>query len=237
MIDTLAGLIALTKQTFATLSTQRYEEALSLFRLGVNVHNSKAGVTVTTIAKESNVSTNRLKMCVRLARVLDCDEEKFKEEFSNILYGSFDKVYARCVSRTRRPHTYNNKKIGQLLLDIEQGLEDRDTSAYAEKALLTIKRRINNVLIPDLKIADRDYLKYYGCCSCGSYPPPESGYVLVERDGLTIPLCDECYARDNDIDYKLVATMWNNYAMQLSRVILAGTLNLTENELDDNTYI
>jgi hypothetical protein len=230
-MDTNYSLVAQVRSTFALLKDQRKEEASMLFKLGASINSSKSGIVLGVIADQSEVSKQRLKMCCKLAGSLNNNYERFLEEFDKIELATFDKLYSKLVSQRNRRKVLATDKLKNILLQMETELEDADTRYYSMEALRALRKRISNKLDVDMTIADKDYVKYYECSCCGLYPPPEDGFELIKVDDVSVPICDNCFAHNNSIDYKRIIKMYYNYAIQLSRLILAGTLHMNEEDL------
>jgi hypothetical protein len=62
-------------------------------------------------------------------------------------------------------------------------------------------------------IFDHNFLKYYQCCCCGSFDAPADGFELEKVDGLLFPICDSCRELQMPVDYKRVAEIYQNYAV------------------------
>lgn len=234
MSDTNFGLVAKAQSTFTLLKNQRKEEAEMLFILGKTINESNAGITIAAIADQSGVSKNRLKMCCKLAESLNNDEDKFDEEFDKIELATIDKLYSKFVTAKNRKKVTAADRLKDVLQHMERELEDTDTRYYALEALKGIKRRIAVHVPPDMTLGDKEYLKYYECTACGAYPPPDDGFQITHVDDVPVPVCEKCFLNGEVISMKRVAKMYHNYSIQMSRIILSGAMNISEEELDEN---
>jgi len=237
MSDTNFGLVANVQSTFMLLKDQRRDEALMLFNLGAMLNKSTAGVTIAAIAEQTGVSKNRLKMCSKLAEALKNDLEIYKVEFDKIELATFDKLYAKFVTNRVRKKPSSADRLRVVLKQMELDMEDADTRYFAIDALKGIRRRINNHIPPELTLADKEYIKYYECTACGSYPPPDDGYEITYVDDVPVPVCGNCLKTDEHISMKRVAKMYHNYSIQMSRLIIAGALDINEEDLNEEAVL
>lgn len=234
MINTVAGLVAYTQTSFANLREQRKDEALSLFKLGKILNETTINISINYLSEKTGVGANRLKMCMKLAEAIP-DESMFHVEWAEIEHATFDKLYSKLVGRKEKKKPLGKVKVWDTMKELFQELDLPETRYEAMEILKDIRSKINKKVQSDLTIADKEYIKYYECSCCGSYPPPEHGYIISETEGMFYPICESCYVKEEPPDYKRIAKMYSNYSISLSRVLLAGTLQIEEDDINEES--
>lgn len=190
-----------------------YEYGLRIFKIGAIIASASVSVAADNMSHVLQMPIDTIKRSVKLARMLDCSEERFREEWDKHEVKSFAELCDIHLGK------HKEKKLDAKVLksrvyirDVAKRRQDmtKDDVAEAKKMRDILLRAfpLNNEVI------DKVYLRYYDCTGCGEMSPPK-GHELVEFNGnpdILVPLCASCINAKISPEPDKVAEMYAVYA-------------------------
>lgn len=207
------------------------QENFQMFKVGVLLCTPglERTVQMRPLADALNIKPVVLSMAKSMAKRYDCDIDKFMLEVDRVGSDVSWNRLTQILAKKRRGSQEVIKGLKQLTAYIVMIANEAKSMDADEKARVydTFKsvRKILDKHAPYVdEVADKNFLRYSTCCCCGTYPPPDGGFNLVEKQhnmGYRIfyPVCHNCATNGIQPSDALIADVYAGYAYGLEQAI------------------
>jgi hypothetical protein len=202
--------------------------SISMFRLGVELVTEPTSIPIRQLGVMLGLSYVDISMAKTIAKKFDYDEERFCEFcIKDVMSWDWGKIKSR-ISKVSKGRSDVKKHIDGMYRVVRNYISSRQYDPESVKetmyALHNLRKKIDKFVPRYETIFDENFIKYYECCGCGSYPPPPEGYDVFAANDTTLkhvkyPLCKECQENERQPDYKRVAEMYATYSTNLEEAL------------------
>lgn len=193
--------------------------AETLFDLGVQVSNISNQKMIADVATTAGIKLGLLNQARYLARQFKADRNTFLKEFKESGVSTIGKFISYKWPKPQRNKTLeaftNAPELTNAITDLVVAHRQEPTQQRLD-VLTFIHNYIGKNIPMDVKILDRNYIRYYNCAGCDTMAP-EEGHQKISLNGLGIPMCPECLANGTKPDMLRVAVMYGRYAADIER--------------------